>query len=133
MSGIAAILLDGGRTVHGRFRLPVPLPPEGAVANITANSGTAHLLRHTDLIIWDEAPNAPKAAFDAVDRCLRDILEGVPGRSSKRPFGGMTMLLGGDLVKSHLSCHALTPKRCALSAYGTVISGDSLHTCESMS
>ena len=68
MSGIAALLLDGGRTAHSRFKLPVPLPLEGAVAGISARSGMAELLRHTDLLIWDEAPNAPKPAFDAVDR-----------------------------------------------------------------
>ena len=55
MSGIAALLLDGGHTVHARFKLPVPLPLEGAVANISASSGLAQLLRNTDLLIWDEA------------------------------------------------------------------------------
>ena len=90
-SGIAALLLDGGRTVHSRFRLPVPLPLEGAVANVSFNNSLAHLFRETSLIIWDEAPNAPKAAFDAVDRCLRDILD-----KAEKPFGGMPMLLGGD-------------------------------------
>ena len=72
------------------------MPLEGAVANITANSALAHLFQNTSLVIWDEAPNAPKAAFDAVDRCFRDILEGCPRRSAELPFGGMPMLLGGD-------------------------------------
>ena len=76
MSGIAAILLDGGRTVHSRFKLPVPMPLEGAVANVKYDSGHAKLLRETALIIWDEAPNAASAVFDAVDKCLREILFG---------------------------------------------------------
>jgi hypothetical protein len=96
MSGIAALLLEGGRTAHSRFRLSVPLPLDGATANISANSGIAKLLREVALIIWDEAPNAPKAAFDAVDRCLRDLLQHEPNRSKALPFGGMPMLLGGD-------------------------------------
>ena len=33
-SGIAALLLPGGRTAHSRFRLPVPLPTEGCCCNI---------------------------------------------------------------------------------------------------
>ena len=44
-SGIATLLLPGGRTAHSRFRLPVPLPLEGAAANVAANSATAELLR----------------------------------------------------------------------------------------
>jgi hypothetical protein len=96
MSGIAALLLDGGRTVHSRFKLQVPLPLDGATANVKASSGLAELFRHTGLLIWDEAPNAPKSAFDAVDRCLRDILGGLPKRSRHLPFGGLPVLLGGD-------------------------------------
>lgn len=41
ISGIAALLLPGGRAAHSRFRLFVPLPLEGAMASIVANSGTA--------------------------------------------------------------------------------------------
>jgi len=63
MSGIAALLLDGGRTVHSRFRLPVPLPLEGAVANVSANSGLAQLFRSTSLMIWDEAPKCPTSCL----------------------------------------------------------------------
>ena len=96
VSGIAALLLPGGRTAHSRFRLQVPLPLEGAAANISANSGTAKLLRMTSLLIWDEAPNAPRAAFEAVSRCLQDVLQDLPNRCKRQPFGGMPVLLGGD-------------------------------------
>ena len=54
------------------------------------------MFRKADLLIWDEAPNAPLAAIDAVDRCLRDILAGTQHRNAKLPFGGLTVLLGGD-------------------------------------
>merc|ERR1712016_426718 len=96
VSGIAALLLPGGRTAHSRFRLPMPLPLEGATANIGANSATAELLRQTALIIWDEAPNAPRATVEAVSRCLQDVLQDLPNRSKQQPFGGMPVLLGGD-------------------------------------
>ena len=48
------------------------------------------MLRHASCLIWDEAPTAPRAAIDAVDRCLRDV------RGIDRPFGGLPTLLGGD-------------------------------------
>ena len=50
----------------------------------------ARLLRDAAVIVWDEAPTASKAMFDAVDRYLRDLL------SDDRPFGGKTVLIGGD-------------------------------------
>lgn len=43
------------------------------------------------MIVWDEAPTIPKAAIDAVDKCLRDVT----GRDDL-PFGGKLILLGGD-------------------------------------
>ncbi|GES92234.1 uncharacterized protein LOC112184611 [Rhizophagus clarus] len=45
-SGIAALLLDGGRTAHSRFKIPIPLT---------------------------EIPMTHKFAFEAVDRTFRDI------------------------------------------------------------
>ena len=90
-SGIAALLLEGGRTAHSLFKLPVPLPLDGASCNVKFASVRAHLLRDARLIIWDEAPTAPKAAIKAVDELLRDIM----GRPHL-PFGGKTMVLGGD-------------------------------------
>ena len=96
VAGIAALLLPGGRTAHSRFRLQVPLPLEGASANIKANSNTAKLLRLTSLLIWDEAPNTPRAAFGAVSRCLQDVLQDLPNHNKRQPFGGLPVLLGGD-------------------------------------
>ena len=121
LSGIAALLLEGGRTAHSRFQLPVPLPLDNAVCNIKAQSGLAQMYRQAALVVWDEAPNAPKAAFEAVDRLFRDILKDVPGRSALKPFGGMPMLLGGDFrqippVLRKVDCDefpAFTIKACA--------------------
>ncbi len=72
-SGIAAQQLAGGKTVHSRFRLPVPLPLDDASCGLSLDSDAADLLRIASLIIWDEGPNAPLAAFDAVDRFLREL------------------------------------------------------------
>ena len=39
--GIATQLLDVGRTIHSRFRLPVPLPLSDATCNLTHTSANA--------------------------------------------------------------------------------------------
>ena len=88
-SGIAALLLVGGRTAHSRLKIPIKLD-ELAVCNIKKNSNLSELLKITKLIIWDEAPMTHKHAFEAIDRSLRDIL------GNKKIFGGITICLGGD-------------------------------------
>ncbi|CAF4158356.1 unnamed protein product [Rotaria sordida] len=66
-TGIAASLLPEGRTVHSRFKLPVPI-----------------------LEISTSTPIAPSYALNAVDILLRDIM------NIDTPFGGKIMILGGD-------------------------------------
>ncbi|CAE1227484.1 unnamed protein product [Acanthosepion pharaonis] len=58
-SGIAAILLPGGRTVHSTFKLPLDL-----IKTETAVCGIAKL------IVWDERTVSPKTALEAVNRSL---------------------------------------------------------------
>jgi hypothetical protein len=50
----------------------------------------------TSLILWDEAPMANKKCFEALDKSLRDVLRFTNENSSNKPFGGMTVVLGGD-------------------------------------
>lgn len=50
----------------------------------------------TDLIIWDEAPMTQRYAFEALDRTLKDIIGFKFSDRAEQPFGGMTVLLGGD-------------------------------------
>ena len=50
-SGIAALLLDGGRTAHSRFMIPIQgISPESG-CNIRRGSPEAELLQNTALII----------------------------------------------------------------------------------
>ena len=53
-SGMAALLLDGGRTAHSRFSIPILLN-ESSFCNFTPGSELAELLLESKLIIWDEA------------------------------------------------------------------------------
>ena len=73
-SGIASLLLPGGRTAHSKFKIPVPIF-EDSICNIFQGSQLAELLNQTNLIIWDEAPMAHKFCFEALDQTLRDILK----------------------------------------------------------
>ncbi|XP_058780945.1 uncharacterized protein LOC131655055 [Vicia villosa] len=93
-SGIASLLLPGGRTAHSRFKIPVPTL-ETSICNIEKQDDLAELLRMTNLIIWDEAPMANKFCFESVDKSLRDIMSGTT-HASKRVFGGKVVVFGGD-------------------------------------
>ena len=52
-SGITVILLDGGRTSHSRFRIPIDITSE-SIYSISAQSDIIKLIRMIKLIIWDE-------------------------------------------------------------------------------
>ncbi|XP_015969322.1 uncharacterized protein LOC107492779 [Arachis duranensis] len=94
-SGIAALLLPGGRTAHLRFKIPLN-PTEEATCDIKKGTQLAELIMQTSLIIWDEAPMTNKYCFEAVDKSLRDIMKSVREEFSAKPFGGITTVLGGD-------------------------------------
>jgi hypothetical protein len=53
-SGIASLLLLGGRTAHSKFKIPIDLHDE-STCNITQQMKMAELVCKVDLIIWDEA------------------------------------------------------------------------------
>ena len=90
MSGIASLLLPGGRTAHSRFKLPVPVPLDGCKSNVKGQSVAARLIRDAAVIVWDEAPTASRSMFEAVDQCCRQLM------CCARPFGGKPVLVGGD-------------------------------------
>ncbi|XP_038716065.1 uncharacterized protein LOC120009516 [Tripterygium wilfordii] len=96
-SGIASLLLPGGRTAHSRFKIPIDVH-EQSCCHIKKGTQLAQLLQITSLIVWDEAPMAHRNCFEALDRSLNDILsqnEDVH-LDTALTFGGKTVLLGGD-------------------------------------
>ncbi len=80
-SGIAALLLIGGRTAHSCFKIPINIH-ESSTCGIKKNSQLADLIRATDLIIWDEAPMQSRHIHEAVDCTFQDIC------NSDHSFGG---------------------------------------------
>lgn len=103
-SGIAATLLDGGRTAHSTFKLPLNLSyNENPTCNINKKSGMATILRTCRLIIWDECTMAHKRALEALDRTLRDL------RGVEQPMGGALILLAGDFRQTLPVIQRATP------------------------
>lgn len=94
-SGIAATLMPGGRTAHSRFKIPIVLDDHSMCA-ISHQSDIAELIKRTSLIIWDEAPMQHRYSFECLDRSLRDIMKAVSPDRYHMPFGGITVVLGGD-------------------------------------
>ncbi len=88
-SGIAASLLDGGKTVHSTFKVPLNVDAD-TTCGIKINSELAELIRNTQLFIWDEAVMAHKHVFSTVDRSFRDITQ------NGSFFGNKLMVFGGD-------------------------------------
>ena len=87
-SGIVAELLEGGRTVHSKFKIPIPIN-ESSVSNISLQSDIAKLIQKTSLI-WDEIMMSHMHQVDCVDHSLQDIMK------SDKPFGGIAVVFGGD-------------------------------------
>src|SRR6266496_1113392 len=94
-SGIAALLLSGGRTAHSCFKIPINIH-EDSTCFIKHNSDLASLLQVTKLIIWDEAPMTYRHAFEAVDRILKDLMKAIDPSLEEKPFGGKVIVFGGD-------------------------------------
>jgi len=92
-SGIAALLLDGGRTAHSTFKINIRLD-EASTCSIRKNSDLHCLLQQTALLIWDEAIMQHKYTFDSVRCTLKDLL------NADLPFGGITVLFGGDFCQT---------------------------------
>ncbi|KAI8557126.1 hypothetical protein RHMOL_Rhmol05G0311100 [Rhododendron molle] len=88
-SGIASLLLTGGRTAHSTFCIPLDVM-EDSFCGFKKQSIQAELFRETKLIIWDEVPMQHRYCVEAIDRTLRDICD------NDKPFGGITIVLGGD-------------------------------------
>ena len=88
-SGIAACLLNEGRTAHSSLAIPLQLH-DASVCNISAQSTLGQSLREVQLIVLDEACAGHRFMFEAIDRSLRDI------RNVDSPNGGVVVLYGGD-------------------------------------
>jgi ATP-dependent DNA helicase PIF1 len=56
----------------------------------------ASLLEEPSFILWDEAPMTSRYCFEALDRTLRDVPSCNDATKSSLPYGGKTVIFGGD-------------------------------------
>jgi len=94
-SGIAALLLPGGRTAHSRLKIPIKLHSSSTL-NLPLQSENAKLIQMAEIILWDEAPMTHRHAYEALDRTLRDIMKVVDPAYEHQVFGGKIVCFGGD-------------------------------------
>ena len=80
-SGIASLLLQGGRTVHSRLKVPLQIGPDGTLG-IRKHSSLHRLITRAAFILWDEATMQSKYVLEAIDKTFRDLME------NDVPFGG---------------------------------------------
>lgn len=88
-TGVAALNV-GGQTIHSLFRIP---PEFIAKDSLKVNYRTATLLRNIDTVVIDEVSMVRADLMDAIDSLLRQA------RKNDYPFGGVQMVLFGDLYQ----------------------------------
>ena len=87
-TGVAALNV-GGVTIHSFFQLPPKIHEEADIKRVYDRK----LYQKLELIIVDEVSMVRCDLIDSMDRFLRK------NRSSKEPFGGVQLLLVGDLFQ----------------------------------
>ena len=99
-SGIAATLMEGGRTAHSALKLPLDIArQENPTCNISKTSGQAQVLKACKLIVWDECTMAHKKSLEAFDNTLRDV------RGNQNLLGGVLLLLYVDSRNAQIDDH----------------------------
>jgi hypothetical protein len=88
-TGIGALLLPNGATLHHVFQLPLKLH-ELSSSNMDLSSNKARILKHCAVIIIDEVSMLKKLHLQIINVLLQNILR------NELPFGGKIVLLGGD-------------------------------------
>ena len=89
-TGIAANLLQLGRTYHSRLKAPLT-PTVDSTLQISAQSSLAKLVGMAQLLLIDESTMLDHFQLKVLDRSLRNLM-GLP----EQPFGGKILLLAGD-------------------------------------
>jgi len=94
-SGIAAMLLTEGRTLHSTFKIPLDLNAmDIPVCSIKRGTALCRVIQEAKAIVVDVAPMTNRCAFKALDCTLRDLT------GNNHMMGGICTLLCGDLGKS---------------------------------
>ncbi|OMO89364.1 DNA helicase PIF1, ATP-dependent [Corchorus olitorius] len=84
-SGIASLLMPGGRIAHSRFKIPIDIS-DCSTCTIPKGTKLARLLKRTSLIVSDEAPMIHRHCVEALDKTLRDVLFDPLIQDEPKPF-----------------------------------------------
>ena len=93
VSGTTALSVsnvDGGRTAHSMYWLPVSNDNSGIESLVDDESAWADFLCEAAFIMWDELLMIHVATFEAIDKLLRHIM------GSDLPFSGKIVIAIGD-------------------------------------
>ena len=85
-SGVAALLLAGGRTTDSRFKIALQID-QTTLCDIKRGTHLCNLLKDTSLIIWYVALITNIRCFQCLDRTLRDLLSFDDHLLADVPFG----------------------------------------------
>ena len=88
-TGIAAIDLRGGTTLHNRFKIPLDIT-NTSTCRFKKTDPTGELIKMTKLLIIDEMTFMEKRIYECIDRSCREA------RETDSPFGGITVIFAGD-------------------------------------
>lgn len=91
-TGVAAVNV-GGQTIHSFFGFTPQTTPD-TVKNPRKNDDNIEMYRELDAIVIDEISMVRADLFDCVDVFLRKV-----GKDRRKPFGGVQMILIGDLYQ----------------------------------
>ncbi|OMP09045.1 DNA helicase PIF1, ATP-dependent [Corchorus olitorius] len=91
-SGIASLLLPGGRTAHSRFKIPLQVD-DSSTCGIFKQTELAALMQAASLIIWDDAPMVDKNCIEELDMTLRDIMIDTDMNERKSHLGERLLFL----------------------------------------
>ncbi len=91
-TGVAALNV-GGQTIHSLFGIPPTFLSEEKIQSLRVGQRTAFLLRNIDTVVIDEISMVRADLMDAIDQILKIA------RRNDQPFGGVQMVLFGDLYQ----------------------------------
>ncbi|XP_078429361.1 uncharacterized protein LOC144701417 [Wolffia australiana] len=94
-SGIAALLLESGQTLHSTFKIPIPVT-HVSTCGFSPDSMIGLQIQAVSIIIVDEAPMMHRHVFETLDRSIRDVMKTTNRYLENVPFGGKVVVMGGD-------------------------------------
>ena len=88
-TGIASLLVQGGRTAHSGYKLPIPALDD-STSWMKLESPEAQFMRGASLHLIDEVSMLRKHLLRCIDMLLREL------KKVDKPFGGIVMIGSGD-------------------------------------